>query len=187
MDFNDILINRRSIRFYKPDKIEPEKIEQILQSTVQSPTARNAQPWAFKVIDDAKVINDISDCAKEYMLSIMTDDSSFLTYKERFEDAEYSLFYHSPLLLIVYAASDSTSALMDCSMAAYTAMLTATNLGMGSCWIGLSTPYLMTDMARGKFNLPGAEYTPVAPLAMGYGKYPVNKIPVAEKNPPIIL
>jgi len=187
MYFDDILINRRSIRFYKPDKIEPEKIEQILQNAVKSPTARNAQPWAFKVIDDEKVINDISDCAKEYMLATLAGDPAFMTYKERFEDAGYSLFHHAPLLFVVYATNNSTSAMMDCSMAAYTAMLTATNIGLGSCWIGLSTPYLMTDMAREKFNLPSAEYTPVAPLAMGYAKYPVNKIPVAEKNPPIIL
>ena len=188
MDFKDILKNRRSVRFFKPDKIEQNKIDEIIASAVQAPTAMNSQPWAFKIIDDADTITAISTEAKSHMLSILADDPHLNSYKEKFEDEKHNIFYNAPLLVIVYSNNPSPGAAIDCAMAAYTAMLTATDLGLGSCWIGLAHPYLMTDAAIKKYDLPApSEYTVVAPLAIGYSKFPISKLPAAEKSTPIIL
>jgi len=188
MDFNKILANRRSTRFYKSDAVPEEDVKQMLNNAVQSPTARNTQPWAFKAIQDVDIIKGISDESKKYLLSLIDGENSpFFSYKERFEDPDYSLFHNAPLLVIVYATNPDISAAMDCSMAAYTIMLNATNLNLASCWIGLSTPYLKTKDAVNRFALPSVEYVPIAPLAIGYPKFPIDKLPAAEKKPPIIL
>ena len=41
--------NRRSIRKYKPDKIERKIIEEMLYSASLAPSAKNRQPWKFIV------------------------------------------------------------------------------------------------------------------------------------------
>ena len=41
--------NRRSIRKYKPNKIERKLIEEIIYSASLAPSAKNRQPWKFIV------------------------------------------------------------------------------------------------------------------------------------------
>ena len=43
--------NRRSIRKYKPDKIERKIIEEMIYSASLAPSAKNRQPWKFIVYE----------------------------------------------------------------------------------------------------------------------------------------
>ena len=38
---------RRSIRQYKPEQITEEQLQALLRAAVESPSARNLQPWHF--------------------------------------------------------------------------------------------------------------------------------------------
>lgn len=68
-----IIENRRSIRKYKNQKVEKEKIEAILLAGLQAPSPKNRQPWRFVIISDenkkenlvAKMRNHISMHIKE--------------------------------------------------------------------------------------------------------------------------
>ena len=44
-DLMEIIRFRRSIRSYKPKKIEDDKLEYILQAFRKAPSAKNLQPW----------------------------------------------------------------------------------------------------------------------------------------------
>ena len=44
MDFISIAKQRQSVRSYKDQKVEPEKLEQILEAAHVAPTAANLQP-----------------------------------------------------------------------------------------------------------------------------------------------
>ena len=46
------ILDRRSIRSYKPEAIPADVVETLLTAAVHAPTARNSQPWQFIVIDD---------------------------------------------------------------------------------------------------------------------------------------
>ena len=48
----DIIMDRRSIRKFTPEKVTEQQVEQLLQAAVMAPSAQNRQPWHFIVCDD---------------------------------------------------------------------------------------------------------------------------------------
>ena len=50
MEFDDVIMGRRSIRGYKPDPVPKALIEEILALAMQAPSSMNTQPWNFYVL-----------------------------------------------------------------------------------------------------------------------------------------
>jgi nitroreductase len=50
MEFDDVILGRRSIRGYKPDPVPKELIEEILALAMRAPSSMNTQPWNFTVV-----------------------------------------------------------------------------------------------------------------------------------------
>ena len=50
----DSIEKRRSIRKYKPDKIEKSVIEEIVKAGILAPSAKNRQPWKYIVYRSLK-------------------------------------------------------------------------------------------------------------------------------------
>ena len=58
MQFDDVLLGRRSIRGYKSDQVPRALIEEILAIAMRSPSSMNTQPWNFTVVS-GEVLNKI--------------------------------------------------------------------------------------------------------------------------------
>ena len=54
------IFHRVSIRKYKKQAVEKEKILQILKAAMQAPSACNQQPWEFYVVTDPEKIQKLS-------------------------------------------------------------------------------------------------------------------------------
>ncbi|MBQ9577135.1 MAG: nitroreductase family protein [Muribaculaceae bacterium] len=54
------IMTRTSIRKYKDQPVEQEKIDIMLKAAMAAPTAMNMQPWHFIVIDDKNTIDMLS-------------------------------------------------------------------------------------------------------------------------------
>jgi len=50
MQFDDVVLGRRSIRGYKPDPVPQALIEEILTLAMRAPSSMNTQPWNFYVL-----------------------------------------------------------------------------------------------------------------------------------------
>lgn len=50
MEFDDVIMGRRSIRGYKPDPVPRALIEEILALAMRAPSSMNTQPWNFTVL-----------------------------------------------------------------------------------------------------------------------------------------
>jgi nitroreductase len=50
MQFDEVMMGRRSIRGYKPDPVPRRVIEEVLTLAMRAPTSMNTQPWHFYVI-----------------------------------------------------------------------------------------------------------------------------------------
>jgi nitroreductase len=50
MEYDEVVLGRRSIRGYKPDPVPRELIEEIIALAMRSPSSMNTQPWNFYVI-----------------------------------------------------------------------------------------------------------------------------------------
>lgn len=71
MDFLDLAEKRQSTRAYQTDKpVEPEKIRRILEAARLAPSACNAQPWHFIVVDNPELKNKVADAASARLLGM---------------------------------------------------------------------------------------------------------------------
>ncbi len=50
--FMDLITSRRSIRRFKTDKVETEKIELLKEAALRAPSSRGSNPWEFIFITD---------------------------------------------------------------------------------------------------------------------------------------
>ncbi len=50
MNLIDALVNRKSIRGFKPDAVPKEILREILEAAVNSPSIKNTQPWEMFVV-----------------------------------------------------------------------------------------------------------------------------------------
>ena len=53
MQYDDVILGRRSIRGYKPDPVPKALIEEIIGLAMRAPSSMNTQPWNFYVISGA--------------------------------------------------------------------------------------------------------------------------------------
>lgn len=50
MQYDEVVLGRRSIRGYKPDPVPQSLIKEILTLAMRSPSSMNTQPWNFTVV-----------------------------------------------------------------------------------------------------------------------------------------
>lgn len=110
----EILRNRRSIRKYTNQVVEPEKIKLLEESLLRSPSSKNINPWEFIFVDDEKKIRAIGQCKSHGITPLKT----------------------APLAIIIMADETKNDVwIEDCSIASILLQLTAQTLGLGSCWV----------------------------------------------------
>ena len=52
----EAIMSRRSIRKYKDQPVEREKLETIVNCGINAPSGMNRQPWQVRVVDNADYI-----------------------------------------------------------------------------------------------------------------------------------
>jgi nitroreductase len=183
MELKEAIKSRRSVRAYKPQMVEREIIEELLEAAVLAPTATNAQPWTFVVIQGAEKLHQISIRAKMQLLESQGDAEWFARYKDRVSQSEFNMFYGAPAIIVIYCKPRGFVGEYDCCLAAENLMLTARDKGLGTCWIGFSGGYFDTPEAKKELGVP-LDYKAVAPIIVGY---PAGETQGPEKNPPEVI
>ena len=64
MDTLTAIRERRSIRKFQNQPIEPEKLERVLEAARLAPSARNAQNWKFVVVQDEALRMQLAEATK---------------------------------------------------------------------------------------------------------------------------
>lgn len=55
MNIYEVIKKRRSVRSYKSEPVEEEKLKRILEAALSAPSAANRQPICFLVVKDEKI------------------------------------------------------------------------------------------------------------------------------------
>lgn len=109
----DIIRKRRSVRAFKKDTVEDEKIREILLSAMFSPNARGTRPWEFIIVKEQ---------ATKDALSMITHSSKFVK--------------GAPVIIVVCFDTTKGKRLKeDSSVVAEHIHLEAVNQGLASCWV----------------------------------------------------
>ena len=162
MDFFELIQTRYSVRAYKPDPVEDEKLQRILEAARLAPTAANRQPFQIIVLKTA---------GRQAELRPIYPRDWFL---------------QAPLLLCAcgipaqnWVRRDGKNYNdVDVTIAMDHLILAAASLGLGTCWIAAFDP----SAARQILHLPeGVE--PVAFSPLGYpadAPRPKQRKPLSE-------
>jgi nitroreductase len=156
MEFSEVIRNRHSIRTFIDREVEEEKLRRILEMANLAPSAGNLQAYEIYVVTDAKKRDGLScaalaqDCITRAPVALV-----FCTHPARTEGR------YTERGTRLYTVQDATIA---CTFA----MLAATDLGLGSVWVGTFDE----KVVRMIIGAPEGQ-VPVAILPVGYpGEFP---------------
>ncbi len=173
METLQAISNRRSHRKYTTEQIPEETLDKILAAALESPSARNRQPWHFTVCQDAALIQEVHD---EAARGLGKGGSP------RFADPDFQMFYHAPTVIFIFGEKDNPWTPVDCGIAVENIALAAESLGIGSVILGLPKPAFCGDKAeelRKKLHCPEG-YDFVIAVSLGFAS---DTKDAHEKNP----
>jgi nitroreductase len=159
MEFKELVKTRYSVRAYKSDPVEDEKLQQLLEAARLAPTAANRQPFQMIVIHTAG--------REEELKRIYSRD----------------WFVQAPLVICACGIPADNWVRMDgknyndvdVAIAMDHLILAAADLGLGTCWIAAFDP----DAARSALNLPSG----VEPIAFTPLGYPADTLRPKRRKP----
>ena len=61
INFNHLILNRRSIRRYTAQELSADDVKLVLEAGLLAPTSKNSHPWHFIVIDDKEMLQRMSE------------------------------------------------------------------------------------------------------------------------------
>lgn len=185
MNVFETILARRSVRSYTDKKIDRSTIRTLLEAAVHAPTAVHEEPWAFVVIQDSQVLQQLSDRAKPLFAEEICRSSLDRTGQalDMFTRPDFNIFYDAGTLIIICAKSTGHSVVADCWLAAENLMLTACALGLGTCIIGAALPALSIPEVKSEFCITD-EFSAIVPIIVGY---PLGETAPTSRKEPVVL
>lgn len=141
------IFKRRSIRKYKDVPVTDEQIKTLLSAAMAAPTACNAQEWEFIVIKSREMKDKIMK-VHPYSKALINAGAAFLVCGN--QDKEIAKDYFQ----------------QDCAAAIQNILLQATEMGLGSLWMGVYPNEKVKNSLIQLFELP-SHIQPVGLVAVG--------------------
>ena len=120
--------SRRSIRAYKDTPVEREKLQLLAECGVWAPNAMGRQEWEVRIVDSKAWIDD---CTATYLKAIEGTDKAKYMLTPTFKN----VFRNAPAVIFV-AAPEGLFAGENIGCLGQNIMLAATDLGLGTCFLG---------------------------------------------------
>lgn len=183
MTFEELLLQRRSVRNYKDKPVPKETIMSIIKESTYAPSSGNEQPWKFIIITNRELMNSISDEAKLNLLQRIASNPN--DYAKKYENIlkkeNYNIFYNAPCLVFIVGDRHMKNTKINCTLAASYLMMSATAKNLATSWINFGI-YIShnTQMQLGISD----DYEIVAPIVIGY---PMEISAIPHRDGPMIL
>lgn len=165
MDFLELVSSRQSVRAFDPERsVEKEKIDRIIEAARLAPSACNAQPWSFVLVDEPDLKNKIADTTSSRVLGI-----NHFTKQ-------------APIHLLVVEEKVNISsgvggwiknkdyAQLDLGIVTSHIVLAAEAEGLGTCIVG----WFNEDKVRELLHIPSSKRVWLD-IVIGYGAQPLRK------------
>jgi nitroreductase/NAD-dependent dihydropyrimidine dehydrogenase PreA subunit len=183
------LRSRRSIRFFKKQPVEKEKLQRLIEIARYAPTGGNLQLVEWMVFTDADRIKEIARLTVECMRTLIAEAPQSLPPYVPLIVGAWDMGYNTvtwsaPALIVASAPMEATTGMIDVPVALSYLDLAAQTLGLGTCWAGLIEGALQgSATVRKSVGLPdGHPYH--YPMMIGYPKRNYTRLP--ERKAPKI-
>lgn len=133
------ILSRRSIRRYKPQAVNRDTMQVILNCGINAPNGQNKQSWEIRVVDNPEFINGISEVFKKENPK-MAEDPNFK-----------NMFRNAPT--VVFIANDTAydCSQIDCGLLGENMILAAWSMGIGSCCLASPTRFMTSNPAAAEY------------------------------------
>ena len=155
MEFKDLLQARRSVRKFEEREVEQSVISHILTETLTAPSSRNTRSTRFVVVRGSENMEKLSQM-RDYGSGFAKD---------------------APCAILVCGDTSQTDLWLDNAAISATLMqLSATNAGLGSCWVHVNERPHRKDEPEGlsaegylrSFMEFSEEWKPLCFIVLGY-------------------
>lgn len=164
-DMLKLMETRRSVREYTSEMPDKKDIDAVIKAGLEAASGRNKQSAIIVAITDKATRDELSR-ANAAVFGVQSDP-----------------FYGAPVVLVVLAKKEVTTAIYDGSLCLGNMMLAAHSLGLGSCWIHRAREVFETAQWKEWLKSLGieGEYEGIGNLILGYPKGDLP--PFKERNP----
>ena len=159
----DAIYSRRAVRNFSGDIVPDATIYALLYAAVQAPTALHEEPWAFAVVQDSALLQEISDASGS--------------------ETSGSIFHNAGTLIVIYSRPTVSPGGADSWLAAANVLLAACGMGLGTCIIGTAVDILNRGDWKARLGIP-ADTQAVAPIVIGVA---AESAAAGSRRPPEIL
>ena len=153
----NVLKTRRSCRAYKPDPVEDEKLNAIIEAGTYAATGMGKQSPIILIVKD-KALRD----------KLMKMNAAIM-------GMDIDPFYGAPELLIVLADKAMPTYIYDGSLVMGNMMNAAADLGVASCWVHRAKEEFESEEGKAILKELGIEgdYEGIGHLILGYAAKPL--------------
>lgn len=117
------IMQRRSIRKYKPQPVEQEKLDRVVECGVHAPNGKGLESWEVRIVDNPRLLAEI--------------DSAYGSFMGKGQsEAPLRAAYGAPVLMFIAYDTIYDLSQVDCGLLGGNMMLSAQSLGIGSCCLG---------------------------------------------------
>lgn len=171
MKILELIRARSSVRVFTEQKVDRNLLLQCIEAARLAPSAENAQPWRYVILDDPELKNKVAGNA----------------FSGIFAATQWAA--KAPVLVVIFARLDLIANrlgrlatgipyyLIDIGISGEHFVLQAQELGLGTCWLG----WFSSSGIKKALKTPRS-WRPVAMLAVGY---PLHPEPREKKRRPL--
>jgi nitroreductase len=153
----ELIKNRQSDRKYSDKPVEKDKLDRVLEAGRMAPSACNAQPWKFIVVDKPELLGKLAEAASAKLLGM----NMFVS--------------QAPAMIVIVRESPNFSSkvgatiknkdysLIDIGIASENICLQAKAEGIGSCMLG----WFDEKMVKNILEIPGSKRVELL-ITLGY-------------------
>lgn len=151
----DALLERRSVRAYRPEQISDEELSDILLAAKYAPSSMGQQARHMTVIQNKKLLDEI-----------IAANQKITERAGKHSAPGYTPFYDAPTVIVFSAPKDAKHGLEDVACAIMNLMIAAHVYDLGTCYIGSAVGVGAPEILE-QLNLPQG-YFPVGCVTVGY-------------------
>jgi nitroreductase/NAD-dependent dihydropyrimidine dehydrogenase PreA subunit len=194
--YREIAVSRRSVRWFKPEAVSWQEVQELIDLARYSPTASNTMEVGYSVVLDRELIRStglrilkLAERIKKFMdgpvgrvLRRVFRGSATIVLIERYGDRiEYyqpavaagrdPICYDAPAMILVHYPEGSRFGRENCALAAANLVNYAHAKGFGTCYLGFVVVALEWDRKlRAKLGVPKGRKAGLA-LVLGRPAY----------------
>jgi nitroreductase len=127
------IMQRRSIRRYKDQPVEHEKLQTLVRCGINAPSGLNRQPWLLRVVEDQNLIGRVNDVFVKANPEQVKREPGFK-----------NMFRNAPNIICVFTPTDGSGQL-DAGLLTENILLAAQSMGLGTCCLGGPVRFLNTN------------------------------------------